>query len=104
MNAEYGITSNYDFDEDGFTPSESGWAGVAASFSFEAPYPILYFGSWHYPGDDIIHAGLFCLFLLTIAKHMVKNEHFDICFENYGSMLIACIAFVVSRHLTGASG
>ena len=66
MNAEYDNV-DYDFDEDGFTPSESGWAGVAASFASKLLIPLLL---WlvALSRDDIIHAGLFCLFLLTIAK------------------------------------
>ena len=66
VNSEYDNV-DYDFDEDGFTPSESGWAGVAASFASKLLIPLLL---WlvALSRDDIIHAGLFCLFLLTIAK------------------------------------
>ena len=66
VNAEYDNV-DYDFDEDGFTPSESGWAGVAASFASKLLIPLLL---WlvALSRDDIIHAGLFCLFLLTLAR------------------------------------
>jgi len=66
VNAEYDNV-DYDFDEDGFTPSESGWAGVAASFASKLLIPLLL---WlvSLSRDDVIHAGLFCLFLLTIVK------------------------------------
>ena len=87
VNAEYDNV-DYDFDEDGFTPSESGWAGVAASFASKLLIPLLL---WlvALSRDDIIHAGLFCLFLLTIAKP--GKTSILIFTSRIMAMLIACM-------------
>ena len=64
MNAEYDNV-DYDFDEDGFTPSESGWAGVAASFASKLLIPS-FFGSSRYLGT--ISSRWFILLILTLAR------------------------------------
>jgi len=87
VNAEYDNV-DYDFDEDGFTPSESGWAGVAASFASKLLIPLLL---WlvALSRDDVIHAGLFCLFLLTIAKP--GKTSVLVFTSRIMAMLIACM-------------